>query len=127
MLILMKNKTAHQTTTTSQTETIGQRLARLRKEKGYTQVELAEKLGLIQVQISDYERGRCKMNAETAMRIAKILKITADELLGIGREKISEKQTDRRFLRRLEQITNLPKSDQKALLRTIDAYLSRAS
>ena len=35
-------------------ETFGQRLARIRKEKGYTQVELAEKIGIIQVLISDY-------------------------------------------------------------------------
>jgi DNA-binding XRE family transcriptional regulator len=37
-------------------ETLGRRIARLRKERGYTQVELAEKIGIIQVLISDYER-----------------------------------------------------------------------
>ena len=36
-------------------ETIGKRIARLRKERGYTQVELAEKMNIIQTLISDYE------------------------------------------------------------------------
>ena len=33
-------------------ETFGQRLARIRKEKGYTQVELADKMGIIQAYLS---------------------------------------------------------------------------
>lgn len=34
---------------------MGQCLARLRKERGYTQVDLAKKIGIIQTLISDYE------------------------------------------------------------------------
>ena len=41
-----------------ESETVGQRLARLRKERGWTQVELAERIGIIQSLISDYERDR---------------------------------------------------------------------
>lgn len=107
--------------------TIGGRLAQIRKEKGYTQVELAQKLGLLQVQISDYERGRSRLNAEMAASFAKVLKVSADELLGIKSADKKTKKTDRRFLRRLEQLENLPKRDQQALLRTIDAYLGKAS
>jgi len=33
----------------------------------------------------------------------------------------------RRLLRRIQQIDNLPKRDQEALLRTIDAFLSKAA
>ena len=94
---------------------------------GYTQVELAQKLGLLQVQISDYERGRSRLNAEMAASFAKILKVSADELLGIKLTGKKSKKADRRFLRRLEQLENLPKRDQQALLRTIDAYLGKAS
>ena len=35
-------------------ETFGCRLARLRKAKGFTKVELAEEMGIIQVLASDY-------------------------------------------------------------------------
>jgi hypothetical protein len=37
-------------------ESLGQRLARFRKERGYPRTELAAKIGLIQALISDYER-----------------------------------------------------------------------
>ena len=36
-------------------ESIGRRLARIRKERGLTQIELAEKIGIIQSLVSSYE------------------------------------------------------------------------
>ncbi|MGH9967441.1 MAG: helix-turn-helix domain-containing protein [Pyrinomonadaceae bacterium] len=42
-------------------ETIGQRVARLRKERGFTQIELADKIGLTQNLISAYECGRLRL------------------------------------------------------------------
>jgi DNA-binding XRE family transcriptional regulator len=44
-------------------ESLGQRLARFRKERGYTQTELAAKIGLIQALVSDYERDKLRMNS----------------------------------------------------------------
>ena len=41
-------------------ETAGQRLARLRKERGLTQVELAAKVGIIQGLVTNYERDRLR-------------------------------------------------------------------
>ena len=52
-------------------ETPGQRLARIRRERGFTQVELAEKAGLVQTLVSDYERGKLRLNAERILRFAK--------------------------------------------------------
>ena len=45
-------------------ETVGQRLARVRKERGYTQVELAKKIGITQTLVSDYETDRLRLSAE---------------------------------------------------------------
>ena len=45
-------------------ETPGQHLARIRKERGYTQVELAQRTSLIQTLVSDYERGKLRLNAD---------------------------------------------------------------
>ena len=56
-------------------ETFGQRLARLRKAKGYTQVELADKMGIIQVLISDYERDKLRPYHEVIINFAKALDI----------------------------------------------------
>ena len=64
-------------------ETLGQRIARLRKEKGLTQVKLAEKMGMIQVLISDYERDKLRPHPEVIVRFAQALEVSADELLGM--------------------------------------------
>lgn len=37
---------------------LGRRIAALRRERGYTQTELAGQVGAIQVVVSDYERGK---------------------------------------------------------------------
>lgn len=107
-------------------ESFGQRVARLRKERGYTQVELAEKIGIIQALISDYERDKLRPYGDMVARFALALDVTADELLGIAPlAKTRGAVHNRRFLRRLQMVDKLPKRDQDALLRTIDAFLDR--
>jgi transcriptional regulator with XRE-family HTH domain len=98
----------------------------LRKEKGFTQVELAEKVGMIQALISDYERDKLRPYADVVARFAAVLGVSSDELLGLARaEKRNGTTANRRLLRRLEAIDRLPKRDQDALLRTIDAFLGK--
>ena len=107
-------------------EPIGERLARLRKERGLTQIELASELGVTQSHISAWERGNLRLHGELIAEIAGLLDVSADELLGL--EKVPrEDPTSRRLVRRLRSFGQLPKRDQEALLRTIDAFLARAS
>ena len=44
-----------------------------RKEKGWRQVDLAQKLGILQSEVSDIETGKRKPNIYLAKRIAKVL------------------------------------------------------
>lgn len=104
-------------------ESLGHRLARLRKDRGFTQAELAEKMGLVQTVVSDYERGKLRPNPEVLAKYAQTLLVSADEILGLKPVQKAIGSTDRRFLRRLKAIDKLPKRDQDALLRTIDAFL----
>lgn len=109
-------------------ESLGRRLARIRKERGFTQVELAERIGTIQVIVSDYERDRVRMHAEMVARFAKALDVSADALLGLkANGNKPGPKVARRVLRRLEQIQRLPAQDQRALLRTIDAFLAKSA
>ena len=62
-------------------ETLGQRIARIRKERGYTQVELAQRIGIIQSIVSAIERDVLKLSAEMAVRFAQALDVTTDELI----------------------------------------------
>jgi transcriptional regulator with XRE-family HTH domain len=108
-------------------ETVGQRLARLRRERGLTQVELAERLGVAQPIVSDYERGELRLHGQLIVRLTEILGVSADELLGLAPAPPARPVTYRRLVRRLQAIDRLPRRDQQALYRTIDAFLRSAA
>ncbi|MFN0170188.1 MAG: helix-turn-helix domain-containing protein [Bryobacteraceae bacterium] len=93
----------------------------LRKERGFTQKELAAKAGLIQALISDYERDKLRLTAEMILRFATALEITTDDLLQPGGPKPIRKPS-RRVLRRPELIETLPSPQQTTRLKTIDAF-----
>jgi len=107
-------------------ETLGQRIARIRKEKGYTQVELAEKMGFIQALISDYELDKLRPYYDVIIRFATALDISTDELLGVKLSDYKEEKPDLKIVRRIKKIQNLPPSQQKTLLKTIDTFIKAA-
>jgi len=107
-------------------ETPGQRLARIRRERGFTQIELAEKTGMVQTLVSDYERGKLRLNADMILRFATALEVSTDALLQPAGP-VESKKPSRKVLRRLEQIEALPVAQQTALLRTIDTFLEGAA
>ena len=105
-------------------ESIGQRLARLRKEHGYTQIELAQRIGITQTSVSDYETGRLKLSDEMVARFSLIARCQFRHNTRTERE---ERRTDAtssvRILKRLKKISSLPTQQKKALLKTIDLML----
>jgi transcriptional regulator with XRE-family HTH domain len=107
-------------------ETPGQRLARIRRERGFTQIELAEKTGLVQTLVSDYERGKLRLNADMILRLATALEVSTDDLLQPAGPR-DPKITSRKVLRRLERIEALQPAQQTVLLRTIDTFLEGAA
>jgi transcriptional regulator with XRE-family HTH domain len=120
----MPRKSAAHERLNSGLETMGQRLARLRKERGWTQVELAERTGIVQTVLSDYERGKLRLNADMIVRFATTLDITTDELLRPkAAQTVLRRKPSLRVLRRLERIESLPQHQQNSLLKTIDGFL----
>ena len=61
-----------------------EKLQELRKQKGLTQEELAEKLYVSRAAISKWESGRGYPNIESLKAIAKFFSLTVDELLSSG-------------------------------------------
>jgi transcriptional regulator with XRE-family HTH domain len=105
-------------------ETIGERLARLRKERGFTQVELAKKIGTIQTLVSDYETDRLRLSAEMAVRFALALDVSTDDILnpkGLGKK--PAKKPSLKIVRRMEEIGKLPPRRQAFVLTAIDSLL----
>jgi transcriptional regulator with XRE-family HTH domain len=108
-------------------ESLGQRLARLRRERGLTQKQIAERTGLIQELVSNYETDKLRLNADMILRFAEVFEVSADELLRGSKSTITaKKQHSIKLVRRMEQIEALPLYEQRALLTTIDKFLAAA-
>jgi transcriptional regulator with XRE-family HTH domain len=121
---IMPRKKTSESAHASAAETPGERLARLRKERGWTQVELAERIGITQTLLSDYERGKLRLNADMIVRFANVLDITTDDLLQPkGAQTKLRPKPSLRVQRRMEKIEKLPPHQQNYLLKTIDGFL----
>ena len=59
------------------------RLKELRKKTGFSQQELAGRLGIAASTVGMYEQGRRKPDYDTLIRIALIFHVTTDYLLGL--------------------------------------------
>lgn len=67
-----------------------ERLKKLRKQAQLTQVDVAEKLGISQPAYASWERGIKKPTQENLVKIAQVLNVSVDYLVGNSEEKIDE-------------------------------------
>ena len=97
---------------------IGNNLYRVRKAKGLTQAEVAEKAELSDRTYADIERGSVNMRIETILRICQVLHITPDEVLTEDRtpEEIHQEQL-------WERLSACNSKDKETALRLLDVYL----
>lgn len=112
---------------TNQPPSFGQRLAELRRLRGLTQVQLAEKLNSTQRAITYYENEASYPPVDTIIELAKILGVSTDELLGVRNGKTSIQAVDvtrdpelRRLWRKFQQIARWPEKDRNAVIRIIN-------
>ena len=65
---------------------IAQRLAELRRERGFSQEGLAEQLGLSRQAVSKWERAESAPDMGNLIALADLYEVTLDELLRVGPE-----------------------------------------
>jgi transcriptional regulator with XRE-family HTH domain len=104
----------------------GQRIRSIRDSRGLTQVEMARALGIPQSNVSAMERGTRGLTVHQVVKLAKVLKVSADEIL-IGRNGSHETKppTSLKLLRRLQRIEKLPEARQRVVLKFIDALIDQ--
>ena len=108
---------------------LGKRLAQLRTLRSLSQRELAERVGVVQVVVSNYEIGKLRITAEVALRFAAALDVPIQELLQTDTppEIAAQRKPSRKVLERLEKIQSLSRRKQDAILTTIDHFLNSAA
>jgi transcriptional regulator with XRE-family HTH domain len=107
---------------------LGERIARLRKEHGITQTQLAQLLGVSQQAVQAYEAGSRSIQVTTLARMAKALFASVEELFGHSSEAGSRKRGPApKWHQRLEAIDQLPNSQQKVIVQMLDALIAQAT
>lgn len=63
---------------------LGDNIRNLRKQKGFTQEELAIRLNVVRQTVSKWEKGLSVPDAEILQRLAETLEVSVEQLLGAG-------------------------------------------
>ena len=98
--------------------TLGQHITALRKQKKLSQSDLGKEIGTSGDIIGRYERDEVKPSIEVASKIADVLEVSLDFLLG----KV-EVEVDRQLLRRVIEVQQMDDEDRAHILYTLDALI----
>jgi transcriptional regulator with XRE-family HTH domain len=103
---------------------IGEKLKKLRLDKGWSQPEVAKRLGIHTQHISRYERGISNPLASQVKKMADIFGVSADYLLSDELDDTtSPKIKDRELQRLFEDADKLPETDRQVIKRVIESIL----
>lgn len=107
-------------------EALGQCIATLRGERGLTQVQLAEILDYSQQQVLSFEKGRRRVPVFARPEPSDAIGVSVEELLGTAEEKPAKRGPAPKLQRQLEQLSELPRSQQRFVSQMIDTVLQQA-
>jgi len=96
----------------------GKKIAVIRKEQGFSQDELAKKVGIISITIGRYERDEIKPSVDTAAKIADALNVSLDYLVGS-----SDSVLEKGLVKKINDIQKLSTDDKNVVIKLIDAFL----
>jgi transcriptional regulator with XRE-family HTH domain len=108
---------------------IGKKIRAIRKQKGLTQVDLANLLGCSQVMITSYENDSKLPSVTTLIKLSDILNVTVDSLVRqsdhVKTETKKEKLKNPRLWKKFKQIDQLTENDKRTIFRLIDGLLEK--
>lgn len=108
-------------------EGFGARLAALRQRRGLSQTELGKAVGVSKRVIVYYESAGAQPPGAMLVDLARALRVTADELLGLKPLRATPSPKVARLLKRLERLAELPPAEQRAVLKVVDGFLDAHS
>lgn len=97
----------------------GKRLLQARKKKGISQEELAAKLNTKGPVIGRYERDEMKPSIDAAAKMANILDVSLDWLVGN-----TDTELDTTTLNRIQDIDKLPKKEKELVYEFLDSFIA---
>ena len=106
---------------------MGNRIKKLRLEKQWSQLELAEKINLDNRQISNYEHGKTFPAVDTLLSLAKIFDVTVDYLL-IGQltNEAERRLSDTEMLVLFDKVDTLGEDEKTVIKKVINAFIVKS-
>lgn len=106
--------------------TFGKRLARIRRSCSLTQTDLGKKVGLSKRMVAYYECQSQHIPSTILPALAKTLRVTTDELLGLKNLKIKDPEISMRLQTKLRLINKLSPRQRKSVTDFIEGlYLKQ--
>lgn len=113
--------------TVAQMAAFAERLKQIRMERKLTQTRIAELLGVSIRVYHRWENGDATPHLDTLVKIAEVLKVSADELLGIEELRDESRIHNHELHRLYSQVDSLSDDAQQALIVVLDGLVKRAS
>jgi transcriptional regulator with XRE-family HTH domain len=104
---------------------LGERMKGLRKERGWSQADLAGRIGADGRQISRYENGRITPSLEALAKIAEAFDVSTDYLLFEEASRRPLRVVDNGLAERLGDLGVLAEEDRQSVLRILDALIAK--
>ena len=101
------------------------KLKNLRKNRGWSQGQLAQKIGADLQRISKYERGVMWPTMELMVRIAKAFEVSVDYLIRDEESAAIGKIKNQTLLHQIEEVNNLPDEELQTVISFLDAFIKR--
>lgn len=101
---------------------IGRKITELRKQKKWSQTDLANKVNVSRVIIGRYERDEATPSIDIAKKIADAFGISLDNLVGEGINTHFDKKT----VQRINELISLAPEKKSVLFDLIDTYIRDA-
>lgn len=107
---------------------LGTHIAQLRKDRGLTQVQLAEMTDLTQQMVASYEVGRRRVPVSLLPTFADALTVSIEELIGRQPARAAAKRGPTpKLQQQMERIQRLPKAQQRFVMQTLETLLKGTS
>ena len=110
---------------TTVVETFGERLAQLRRNAGFTQVEFAAEIGITQRMVAYYEAPGAQPPAHLLPQMAHALGVGVEVLLGMSPARRVKKTASNRLERRLLEIEKLDARAKRQITQILDTFIER--
>ncbi len=104
----------------------GQRLKKARLDKGFSQTELANQVGIHYTQIGRYETKGAQPSAEILSKLANALEVSSDYLTNGTSDDLAESSlTDKELLNQFKLIEKMPEAKRSVVKEFLDAFITK--